>query len=110
MPTMQDEVSVAANATVTNVLSGELYEFLPQDAKVVVFVNGSAVGLRVTFLAAGVALINDQRAVTQARTPVVPDDVLTEEIAPAGARLILSIRNTTNAALTTRWRVDVGFN
>lgn len=109
MPTMQNSVSVAANATSANVLAGQLYEFLPANAQVVLSCTGSATGLNVTFLAGGVTLINDQAINLQNRFPVIPDDIITQEMIPAGARLLITARNTTAGALTFFWRVDVGF-
>lgn len=109
MPTMQNSISVAANAVSANVLAGELYEFLPANANVVLSCTGAATGLNVTFLAGGVTLINDQAMGLQNRFPIIPDDIITQEQMPAGARLLLTFRNTTGAALTAFWRVDVGF-
>jgi len=109
MPTMQNSESVAANAVSLNVLAGELYEFLSAQAQVILSVTGSATGLNVTLLAGGVTLINDQPIGLQNRFPIIPDDILTQEVIPAGARLLLTFRNTTGAALVAFWRVDVGF-
>jgi len=109
MPTMQNSVSVAANAVSANVLAGELYEFLPANAQVVLSVAGSATGLNCTLLAGGVSLINDQAINLANRFPIIPDDIITQEQIPAGARLLLSFRNTTGGALVAFWRVDVGF-
>lgn len=109
MPTMQGSVSVAANGVSGNELSGELYEFLPANANLTLSLTGSADGLRATFLVGGVALINDQEINSQNRFPTIPDDIMTQEVAPASARLILTFRNTTAGALTARWRVDVSF-
>ncbi len=107
MPTMQGSVSVGANAVSANVLAGQLFEFLPQNAQVVLSVTGSAAGLNTTLLAGGVTLINDQAISSANRFPVIPDDILTQEVIPAGARLLLTFRNTTGGALTAFWRVDV---
>lgn len=109
MPTMQNSVSVAANAVSTNQLAGELYEFLPNNAQVVLLATGAATGLNLTLLAGGVTLVNDQAMGFQNRFPVVPDDIITQENIPAGARLFLTFRNTTGAAIIAFWRVDVGF-
>lgn len=108
MPVMQGSVSVAANAKSANVLAGEQFEFLPQNASVTLSVAGSAAGLNANFLAGGVTLIDDQPINTQNRFPVIPDDVLTQENIPGGARLLLTFRNTTGGALTAFYRVDVG--
>lgn len=109
MPTMQGSVSVAANAVSANVLAGELYEFLPGNAEVILSCTGAATGLNVTFLAGGVTLINDQAIGLQNRFPVIPDDIITQETIPGGARLLLTFRNTTVGAIIVFHRVDVGF-
>jgi hypothetical protein len=106
---MQGSISVAANGTSVNQLAGLQYEFLPANANVVLSCTGSATGLTCSFLAGGVSLIDDQAIGLMNRFPLVPDDILTQELIPAGARLILRFRNTTAGALTAFWRVDVSF-
>jgi len=106
---MQGSVSVAANSVSTNVLAGQQFEFLPANAKVTLSTTGSATGLNTNLLAGGVTIINDQAIGLQNRFPIIPDDVMSQEVIPAGARLLLSFRNTTAGALTAFWRVDVGF-
>lgn len=105
MPTMQDSVSVVANSVSANVLSGQLYEFVPQGANVTISVTGSATGLRTTFIC-GIPLINDQAINLQNRFPLVPDDIIHSGPVPGG-RMVLTARNTTAGALTFFWRVDV---
>ncbi len=109
MPTMQGSISVAANAVSVNQLAGLQYEFLPAAAQVVLSCTGSATGLNTTFLAGGVTLINDTAISLQNRFPLIPDDILTQEVIPAGSRLFLTFRNTTGGALTAFWRTDVSF-
>lgn len=109
MPTMQGSVSVAANATTTNQLAGLQYEFLPANAQVVLSCTASLTGMNVSFLAGGVTLIDDQAIGLLNRFPVIPDDIITQEFIPQGARLLLRFRNTTGGAVTAFWRVDVGF-
>jgi len=106
---MQDSLLVAANAVSANVLAGQQFEFMPGNANMTLSVAGSATGLRVSLLAGGVTLINDQAINTANRFPIIPDDVISQELIPAGARLLLTFRNSTGAALTAFWRVDVGF-
>lgn len=108
MPTMQNSISVAANAKSANVLAGLQFEFLAQNANVTLSCSGSAAGLNCTLLAGGVTLIDDQPISAQNRFPIIPDDILTQEGVPAGARLLLTFRNTTAGALTAFWRVDIG--
>lgn len=105
MPTMQDSVSVPANSVSSNQLAGQLYEFVPPGANVTLSVSGSATGLRVTYIC-GVPLINDQAINLQNRFPIIPDDVVHAGPVPGG-RQVLTFRNTTGAAITAFWRVDL---
>jgi hypothetical protein len=105
MPTMQDSISVAANAVSTNQLAGQLYEFVPTGTQVVLSGTGSATGLRTTLIA-NVPVINDQAINLQNRFPIIPDDILFTGRVRA-CRLVLTFRNTTAGALTAFWRVDV---
>lgn len=105
MPTMQDSVAVAANTVSTNVLAGQLYEFVDPGTGVTVSVTGSATGLRASFIC-GVPLINDQAINLQNRFPLIPDDIMHSGGVPGG-RMVLTFRNTTAGSLTAFWRVDL---
>ncbi len=105
MPTMQDSVSVGANAVSANVLAGQLYEFVNPGTNVTVSLTGSATGLRATFIC-GVPLINDQAINLQNRFPLIPDDIIHSGGVPGG-RMVLTARNTTAGALIFFWRVDL---
>lgn len=105
MPTMQDSISVAANAVSTNVIAGQLYEFVEAGTPVTVSCTGSATGLRITFIC-GVPLINDQAINLQNRFPLVPDDIIHQGFVPGG-RMVMTARNTTAGALTFFWRIDL---
>lgn len=104
MPTMQDSLSVAANAVSANVLAGQLYEFVPA-INVTVSCTGSVTGLRTTFICS-VPLINDQAINLQNRFPLIPDDIIHSGGVPGG-RMVLTFRNTTAGSITAFWRVDV---
>ena len=106
MPMMQDSISVAANSVSANVLAGKLFEFVPQNSNVTVSMSGSATGLRASFLASFIQLLNDEAMSTANRFPLIPDDIVLNQRVPAG-RLLLTFRNTTAGALTAFWRVDV---
>jgi hypothetical protein len=106
MPMMQDSISVGANSVSANVLAGKLYEFVPPGTNVTVSLTGSATGLRVSFLAALVQLLNDEAMSTANRFPLIPDDIVLNQRV-GGGRLLLTFRNTTAGALTAFWRVDV---
>jgi len=107
MPIMSVETVVAANGLSANVLAGELFEILPANAAVELYVTGSAAGLRANFSIGGVQQLEEAVVNAQNRTPVVPDDVLTQEGGMAGQRLSLRFRNSTAGALTARTIVKV---
>lgn len=107
MPIMTDRQSVLANATVGNVLTGKLHEFLSRPSVVRVYGTASAVGLNITFLLGGRSIMQDQEISSQNRMPIVPDDIVCQGVGNQGDRLILSLRNTTGGAITAFSRVDV---
>ena len=87
--------NIGANATTGNLLAGLSYEFLPQDAHLVLAANAAATGIQCTFLVGnGITVVDDQPVGTANRWPVLPDDVLFEDDVPAG-RLLIRFRNTT---------------
>lgn len=109
MPTMQGSVVVPSGGVSLNQLAGLIHEFLASGASVTLSATGSAIGLNVTLLVAGMAVINDSALGGQNRFPIIPDDMLTEEGAFGGSRLILTFRNPTPGPLTAFWRVDVEY-
>jgi hypothetical protein len=107
MPVMTDRQSVAANATVTNVLAGKLHEFLNRPSAVRLYACASAVGLNSTLIVGSQSSVQDQEVNAQNRLPIVPDDFLAEAGGLAGERILVSYRNTTGAAITAFTRVEV---
>lgn len=107
MNVMTDRQSVGANATVANVLSGKLHEFVNEISIVRIYAAGSAVGLFFSVLVGGESVVQDQEVNSQNRMPIVPDDFLAEIGAMPGDRLLVSARNSTAAAITAFTRVEV---
>jgi hypothetical protein len=106
MPRMaRNNVSIAANSVSANQLAGELYEFLSRPTVVTLLAAAAAVGLRVTWLIGGVAVVNDQDVSQANRFPVVPDDVISQE--RGIGRMVLTFRNTTGAAIIVNWAIDI---
>jgi hypothetical protein len=100
-------LAVAANAVSANQLAGQLYEFLDRPMPVLLAATSSAVGVNVTFLVGGVAVVNDQPISQANRFPILPDDVVTA-IRRGVGRMVLTFRNTTAGALTVNASIDVG--
>jgi len=97
---IQKTASVAANTTVDNVLSGSQFEFLPFAAALDFGLVGSATGLQADVYSGSDMLCESLDVSTQNRFPVFPDDYSLNDVAGAGERLKVRIRNTTAGALT----------
>lgn len=107
MPSMTDRQLVAANATVTNVLAGKIFEFAPQNSVVTLLATASAVGLNISFLIGGEVKLDDQEISAANRFPISPDDFLARGGAFKGDRIVVRLRNTTGAGITAFTKVDV---
>lgn len=107
MPMMSDVRSVAANSTVENVLTGKLHEFLNAASVVRLFITGSAAGLFASLLVSGESFLQDQEVSAANRFPLIPDDFTVDAGGFQGDRLVLSLRNSTGAAITARTLVEV---
>ena len=107
MPVMTDRQSVGANATVANVVSGKIHEFLTEASVVRLYATASAVGLNYSFLVGNESVVQDQEVNAQNRMPIIPDDFVAEWGGLPGDRIVISPRNTTGVAITAFTRVEV---
>ncbi len=107
MPVIQNSVSIAANAINDNVIQGSQFEFLPYDALLEFGLNASAAGL-VADVYSGADTVAESFALSTAnRFPVYPDDYPLNDVAAAGERVKVRIRNTTAGALTAFYSVKI---
>jgi hypothetical protein len=107
MPIMTDRQSVAANATVSNVLAGKLGEFVGMPGVISLYASASAVGLNVSLLVGGQSVVDDQEVNAQNRMPLVPDDFVAGSTGLQGDRVIVRLRNTTAGAITAFTKIEV---
>lgn len=107
MPVIQNSVSVAANATNDNVLQGSQFEFLPYNAFLEFGLVGSATGLTADVYSGQDTVAETFALSTQNRFPVYPDDFPLNDVAGAGERIKVRIRNTTGGALTAFFSVRI---
>lgn len=101
MPLIQSSISIAASPAVNdNVIQGSQFEFLPYNASIRFALNGSAAGL-VADVYSGQDVLAEQMAINALnRIPINPDDFLLSDVASAGERIKVRVRNTTAGALT----------
>lgn len=107
MPLIQKSLSAAASTSYPNVLSGEFFEFLPYNALIEVGLNQSATGLLIDFISGTDVVCKDYVPLIKATSPIYPDEFTLQDIATAGERLVLSVRNTTAGALTLLYTVRI---
>jgi len=107
MPLLTDRRSVAANATVDNVLSGKEYEFMPFDGMVEFGIVAAATGIQASVIS-GTDVLTRNSPISEAnRFPVYPDDFALNDTVGAGERLIVSLLNTTAGAIVVFTAVKV---
>lgn len=108
MPTIQGRTNLAANASNPNALTGSAYEFVPYHARVDMAVVGDAAGsIRATVQSGSDVLMEDSEVSRQNRVPVWPDDYTVSDVAAAGDRLKIGLRNTSAGAVDTFWAVRI---
>lgn len=100
MPTIRvTTTNLAANAT-TFPLQGNQYEYLPFNARVEFAIVANAAGIDVTVYSGSDVLQQNGPATVKATPPVYPDDFLLDDVAMAGERLNVVLRETAGVATT----------
>lgn len=96
MPVINFRQSIAAGAIVDNALSGSQFEFLPYDASLEFGINADANGHEVLgdVYSGQDVLMENGPLNSQARMPVYPDDFTLTDVAAAGERLKIRLRNS----------------
>lgn len=100
MPTIRTTTTnLAANATAFP-LQGNQYEYLPFNAALEFAVVANAAGINVTVYSGSDVLQQGGAATVKATSPVYPDDFLLQDVAMAGERLGVELRETAGVATT----------
>lgn len=107
MPTIKVQTSVAANAVVDNVLVGNQYEFLPFNAQLEFGIVAAAAGIVMDVYSGSDTLIEAGVASAANRSPIYPDDYDLVDVAAAGERIKVRLRNTTGAAIVVNTTVRI---
>lgn len=91
--------NLLANATAFP-LQGNQYEYLPFPARVEFAVVANAAGIDVTIYSGSDVLQQNGPATVKATPPLYPDDFLLDDVAAAGERLNVILRETAGVATT----------
>lgn len=99
MPLIQGSTSIAASSVNDNVLAGSQWEFLPYDASLEFGLTGdaNAADLRVDVYSGTDVLAENLQPNAQNRIPLYPDDFNLTDVAAAGERIKIRVRNTSAA-------------
>lgn len=110
MPTISGSVSVAANATSANVLSGSPFEFVSQPSLIkLAATQAGAAGSDITadFQIGGESLAQAANVSDRSAFPTFRDDLFVEAGAQQSERLFLTFSNTTAGALIVSFLLDI---
>lgn len=99
MPTIKTRVSVPLNGVVDNALAGNQFEFLPYNAMLEFGVVAAATGVLMDIFSGGDTLIEAGSVSPANRSPLYPDDFEITDVAAAGERIKVRLRNTTAGAI-----------
>lgn len=100
MALIQRTDTIALSATNDNVLAGSQWEFLPFHARLEFGFAASAIGLVIDVYTGSDTLCEEMVPLIKATAPVYPDDFTLTDVAAAGERIKVRVRNTTGGALT----------
>jgi len=95
MPVIQNRVTVPPTEVIDNVLEGSQYEFLPYDASLEFGIVGDedARDLRVDVYSGMDVLMENSEPSGADRMPIYPDDYTLTDVAGAGERIKIRVRN-----------------
>jgi len=110
MPSIRDSRTVAAGVTVSNILAGSKFEFMPQAAAILVYAIHDAGGPVIMDITFGNVVEGDAMVVPITATagdgPNIQDHLLASGVAAPGDRLQIKVQNT-SAATTANVRTLV---
>lgn len=107
MPVMQKEVSIAANAVNENILAGSAFEFARANSLMVAGVTAAATGLFVTIQTGADIVLEESPAKISTAFPIIPDEFYYSDVAAAGDRLVIRVRNSTAGAVVVKTIVQI---
>jgi hypothetical protein len=104
---MQKEVSIGANAVNENILSGSAFEFARANSLMVAGVTAAATGTFVTIQTGADIVLEESPAKVSTAFPIIPDEFYYADVAAAGDRLVIRVRNSTGGAIIVKCIVQL---
>jgi hypothetical protein len=109
MPIIQASASIPGVSSNDNLLAGSQWEFLPYDSRLDFGLNGDANGadLRIDVYSGTDVLAEGLIPSVQNRAPLWPDDYALNDVAAAGERIKIRVRNLNAVARTLFYAVRI---
>lgn len=102
MPVIQIEVSVAAGASNSNIVSGSAFEFARQRCAASIGITAAATGSFVGITAGADVILEESAPYVATLFPIVPDQLYYNDILEQGDRLRIAVRNGSGGAIVHR--------
>ena len=111
MPTERRSIVLGAGATNNNILAGSIYEFMSRPTRVIVASSSTlpTTGVGVNFGSRTMSQVANTLSPVQVAAnlgPVIPDDVIVDDIAMPGERIVIALQDG-GAGSTTRVLVQL---
>lgn len=107
MPVIQKAVSVAAGGTNDNLCSGSAFEFARTRQIVSIGVTAAAADTFITIQSGADVVLEESPPFVLTTFPVIPDQMLYNDVMEAGDRLVVRVRNPTAGAVIHRMIVQI---
>jgi hypothetical protein len=102
MPAIQVEVTVAANATNSNIFNGSAFEYSRGRQALSLGVVAAATGMQITVQSGADVILEESPPLVLTTMPIIPDHMYYNDVMEQFDRLRVQARNTTGAGIITR--------
>lgn len=102
MPVIQNEVTVALNATNSNIIAGSAFEYSRGRQLLSAGVTAAATGTFTTIQSGADVILEESATYIATQFPIVPDQMFYNDIMETGDRLRVAVRNSSGGALVVR--------
>lgn len=102
MPAIQAEVSVAGNASNSNIFSGSAFEYSRGRQLLSLGLTAAAAGIFFTVQSGSDIILEESAAFIKTQFPIVPDEMFYNDVMEPMDRLKVNARNSTGGALVVR--------
>lgn len=100
MPVIQRNVDILSGASNDNILSGSTFEFPERNSIISIGAVSAVADVFMSIIIGATTVLEESEMVVRTTFPVIPDEMYYQDVASAGQRIVIRVRNA-NAATTT---------